>query len=136
MGVPTFDIETVGWSIPISVGFYSGFDYYEFIKESEEDDVIWRFLEFIRDHFAGIKLYAHCAAKFDNKFILSTLCQREEVVTLEAGLAKLKWNAPNISFEDSYLLIPMSLKRMNTMFGVEEKGTWPHKEGLKPVCFS
>ena len=131
MGVPVFDIETTGWSLPISVGFYTGEDYYEFMRESESDDVIWRFLTFLKQ-FPGIKLYAHCAAKFDNKFILHSLCQHDEKISLEAGLAKLKWVEPNISFEDSYLLVPMSLEKACKLFEVGEKGEWKHDLGLKP----
>lgn len=130
--VPTFDIECVGWVNPIAVGFFDGFTYHEFVRESEEDDPIWRFLDYIREHFKGMKLYAHCAAKYDNKFILSALCKKGEVVIPEAGLARLRWKGPNIYFEDSYLLLPMSLKRMTQMFSVEEKGEWDHSKDLKP----
>ena len=132
MGIPVFDIECVGWDNPIAVGFYDGYNYTEFMKENEEDDVIWRFLTHLKAHFRGIKLYAHCASKFDSKFILSSLCQHNEVVVPEAGFIRLRWKKPNITFEDSYLLLPMSLKNMNKMFGVEEKGRWPHAKNLRP----
>lgn len=132
IGLPTFDIETTGWVTPTAVGFFDGYSYHEFIKENKEDDVIWRFLTTLGEHFQGIKLYAHCASKFDNKFILSSLCQHGEEALLEAGLIRLRWKGPNITFEDSYPLIPLSLKRANIMFGVEEKKEWDHEKGLSP----
>lgn len=75
---------------------------------------------------------AHYAARFDNKFILKSLHTHGEPIKLEAGLAKLTWVKPNIIFEDSYLLIPFSLRKAAKMFGVQEKGEWPHELGLKP----
>jgi len=130
--IPTFDIETVSWKIPISVGFFDGYNYHEFIKESEDDDVIWKFLCFVRDNFPGIKIFAHCASHFDNKFLLAALSEREENISLEAGLAKLTWLGPKVTFMDSYLLVPMSLRRMGEMFGVGEKEMWDHESTQNP----
>lgn len=131
-GLPVFDIEAVNWTVPIAVGFFDGYNYREFIKKKEDDDIIWEFLSYLKENCKGIKLYAHCASKFDNKFILASLCKHGEVVGLEMGLIKLRWKGPKITFEDSYLLVPMSLSKMNKMFGVEEKGVWEHDKGLKP----
>lgn len=131
-GLPTFDIESVNWINPIAVGFYDGYNYHEFIRKSEEEDIIWEFLTYLKENCKGIKLYAHCASKYDSKFILSSLCQRKEVVRLELGLIRLRWVEPNITFEDSYLLCPMSLSKLNKMFEVEEKGEWKHEKHLKP----
>ncbi|KKN01446.1 hypothetical protein LCGC14_1127720 [marine sediment metagenome] len=130
--IPVFDIESVGWVNPIAVGFFDGFEYREFIRENEEDDVIWRFLCHLKDHHKGIKIYAHCASKFDSKFILSSLHKHGQTAVPEAGMIRLRWKEPNICFEDSYLLLPMSLKRINVMFGVEEKGEWTKKFDVKP----
>jgi len=131
-GLPVFDIESIGWVHPIAVGFFDGYSYIEFIKTSEGTDVIWDFLSYLKENFRGGKLYAHCASKFDNKFLLASLCQHNEVVKLEAGLMRLRWKEPNITFEDSYPIVPMSLSKMNKMFGVEEKGEWEHEKGLSP----
>lgn len=131
-GIPVFDIECVNWTTPIAVGFFDGYDYYEFIRESERDDVIWRFLVFLSEKFQNGRVYAHCASKFDNYFILASLYKHGEVAIPEAGLIRLRWKAPNICFEDSYLIAPMSLSALNKMLEVEEKGVWKHEEGLVP----
>jgi hypothetical protein len=131
-GLPTYDLECINWTIPIAVGFYDGYNYHEFLKETEDDDVIWRFLCFLRENFKGIKLYAHCGSKFDAKFILNSLTRHGEVVDLRMGLIRLKWEKPNITFEDSYLLLPMKLSNINRLFGVEEKKDWKHEDTVEP----
>jgi hypothetical protein len=131
-GIPVYDIECIQWTIPIAVGFYDGYNYHEFIKESENDDVIWRFLCYLKESFQGIKLYAHCGSKFDSKFVLDSLCKHGEVVSLEAGFIRLKWKGANITFEDSYLILPMKLSRATKIFGVEEKKVWKHEETVEP----
>lgn len=131
-GLPTFDIESVGWVNPIAVGFYDGYNYHEFIRADEGDDVIWRFLCFLKEGFQGGRAYAHCASKFDNYFILSSLYKHGEVAIPEAGLIRLRWKGPNICFEDSYLIAPMSLAALNKMFDVEDKGIWEHEKELTP----
>jgi hypothetical protein len=129
--IPTFDIESVGWTYPISIGFFSGDEYYEFVRKDESDDVVWRFLTFLRQ-FEGIKLFAHCASRYDNLFILQTLCKYEEPLELKAGTAQLHWTGPNITFEDSYLLAPMKLSKLNEMLGVREKEVWDHTQKERP----
>ena len=46
--VPTYDIEAMDWVNPIAVGLFDGLNYREFLKTSEEDDVIWKFLEYLK----------------------------------------------------------------------------------------
>jgi len=130
--LPTFDIEAVNWTTPIAVGLYDGETYFEFIKKDEQDDIIWRFLEYLRDNYKGIKLYAHYAARYDNKLILSSLCNHNERVSLEVGLVRLKWEPYDIYFEDSYPLLTMPLREATKLFEVTSKGTWDHEAGLSP----
>lgn len=131
MGIPTWDLEAIGWSVPISIGFFDGYRYYEFLKQDEEDDLVWRFLTFLRQ-FSGIKLFAHCGGRYDHKFLLHTLCRRGEAIKLEAGMGRLRWLEPNIVFEDSYLLAPMRLAKLTQMLGVETKEEWDHSQTLNP----
>jgi len=131
-GIPVYDIETLGWVNPVAVGFYSGEEYFEFFKTGEDHDVIWEFLCFLRDNFAGIKLYAHNAVHFDNKFILHTLTRHKEKVQFSAGIARLTWSAPDIDFEDSYLVIGRSLNNCCQAFSVPQKLQWDHDETQNP----
>ena len=101
-------------------------------KNLLEEDIIWKFLCYLKENRRGIKLYAHCAAQYDNKFILSSLCDHDQVIILEAGLAKLKWVDADISFEDSYLLLPSSLSKIAQAMKLPSKGIWDHNLGLKP----
>jgi len=131
MALPTWDIEAIGWSTPISVGFFDGEVYHEFLKRDAQDDVVWRFLQFLQK-YGGIKLFAHCGSKYDHKFVLKSLCEHNQKVELIAGMGKLKWVEPNIIFEDSYLLAPMSLAKLTKMLGVDPKLEWDHSQNLNP----
>ena len=71
--IPTFDVECREWVLPIAVGLYYKGEYREFLKISDAHDPIWEFLEYLRTNCKGIKLYAHSAATFDNRFILDSL---------------------------------------------------------------
>lgn len=132
VGIPVWDLESLNWVTPVAIGFYDGLTYKDFVLENEEDDILWRFLCYLRDHYAGIKLFAHFASKYDNKFVLATLRRHDEKVKLEAGFLRLRWVGPNILFEDSFSLCPMALEKMSRMFGVEEKGKWDHTKTKKP----
>ena len=129
--VPTFDIEAVQWTQPIAVGFFDGREYHEFLKINEECDVIWEFLKFIKK-YEGIKVYAHNAAGYDNKFILDSLTKHDQIVRFVAGLGALIWIGPNISFEDSYLLLSRKLSVCCEALGVSQKLEWRHDETKNP----
>ena len=130
--IPVYDLEALNWTDIIAVGFYDGKDYHEFLRMSDEDDVIWRFLEYLRDNFEGIKLYAHNAARYDAKFILAKLQEKGCPVRLEAGLYRLVWLKPRISFEDSYVSLPGSLKHLSEALGASRKLTWDYEETSYP----
>jgi len=126
LSVPTFDIESLEWVNPIAVGFYSGEEYYEFLKAGDEVDVIWEFLKFLGKSYTGLKVYAHNAAGYDNKFILDCLSRHDQEVNFAAGMGKLVWVGPNISFEDSYLLLGRNLATCCVAFDVPRKLEWKH----------
>jgi len=129
--VPTFDIEAVEWVKPIAVGFFDGKEYHEFLKVSEECDPIWEFLKFI-SKYEGIKVYAHNAAGYDNKFILDSLTKHNQTVKFVAGLGALVWKGPDVSFEDSYLLLSRKLAVCCEALEVSHKLEWKHDETKNP----
>lgn len=126
--IPTYDLEALEWTEIIAVGFFDGTDYHEFIKTFDEDDVVWKFLQFLETNCKGIKLYAHNAAKYDAKFILAKLQEKGYPVRLDAGLARLVWLKPRITFEDSYVALPGSLRSLSEGFEVSRKLEWEHGE--------
>jgi len=126
--VPTYDIEAMDWVNPIAVGLFDGINYREFLKTSDEDDVIWKFLEHLRDNLKGIRLYAHNAAKYDAKFILAKLQEKREPIRMEAGLFRLVWLRARVTFEDSYVALPGSLRVLSEGFGVSQKLEWGHED--------
>ena len=126
MGTSVFDIETMGCDTPIALGFFDGENYREFLKVSDDCDVVWEFLDFLQIDFPGIKLYAHNAANMDNLFVLQTLHKHKQKVKFVAGLGRLVWVEPNITFEDSFLVIPRSLRACCEAFDVDRKLHWDH----------
>lgn len=130
--MPVFDIEAVSWVFPTAVGLYVDEEYTEFLKKSEDYDVVWEFLQYLGEHYPGYKLYAHNASNYDNKFILQTLIKHNQKVSFPAGLAKLVWTEKDISFEDSFLLVGRSLESTCIAFDVPRKLEWDHKETENP----
>ena len=130
MGVPVFDLEAYDWTEIVAVGFYPGgkAEYLEFLKISDDCDPVWEFLSYIRDMYPGMRLFAHNAANYDNKFILNCLIKHDQKVRLEGGTSKLVWTDPQISFEDSYLLLGRGLASVCTAFEVPRKLFWDHNE--------
>jgi len=128
----TFDIETLGWDNPIAVGVFDGNKYKDFLKLEEDQDVIWEFLEYVRDNIGPVRLYAHNAAHFDNRFILDCLVRHRQRVSIEGGLGVLRWTDTEITFRDSYQLLRTSLEKACIIFGVEEKLSWDHSS-TRPI---
>jgi len=127
-GIPVYDIECLNWTYPVAVGLYDGTTYHEFIRQSEEDDPVWRFLLYIQENLKGIKLYAHNAARYDSKFLLAKFQEKKEPVRLEAGLFRLTWLKPRITFEDSSAVLPGKLRDLSEGFGLLHKLDWAHDE--------
>ncbi len=127
MSVPVFDIEAMNWVFPIAVGYFVEDEYHEVLKIDEDCDVIWEFLKEL-SKYRGVRLYAHNAANYDNRFILDSLVKHNQAVRLQAGLGKLEWVEPGISFEDSYLILGRNLAACCEAFGVDRKLEWEHSE--------
>ena len=102
--VHTFDIETLGWTEPIAVGLFDGSNYKDFLKTTEDSDVIWTFLKYVQERYSKTTLHAHNSSNFDNKFILECLIRHNQTIDMNAGLGSLKWIEAKITFRDTYLL--------------------------------
>jgi len=127
-GIATFDIEAVAWDQPIAVGFYDGEKYFEFLKINEDHDVIGSFLDFLKVNYQGIRIYAHNAGEYDNKFILQSLHRRGQRVAMSLGQARLEWLGLHITFEDSYLMLSRRLSAICYAFNIPMKLDWDHSQ--------
>lgn len=133
MAICTFDIETLGWDYPLAVGFYNGNGHYwDFLRKSDSDDVIWRFLQWLGETFPGAIVYGHYARNFDNKFLLESLISHGQTIGVQMGLGSLKWEEGKIRFIDSNLLLKLSLDKACKAFGIEQKLQWNHNR-TKPI---
>jgi hypothetical protein len=124
--IPTFDIEATDWTNPIAVGLFDGETYRDFLKEDKDTDVIWDFLQYLGKNCEGYHFYAHNASGYDNRFLLSCLIKHGQKVRLETGLGRLVWVAPDISFEDSFLVVGLNLAALCKAFRVPRKLEWDH----------
>ncbi len=124
--IPTFDIEVVNWVEPVAVGFFDGNEYHEFLKIADDHNPVIDFLEFLGDHCRGVKLFAHNAASFDNKFILNGLHHLDQRVRFEGGMSRIIWVEKKIAFEDSYVLLGRNLAAVCEAFDVPRKLEWDH----------
>ena len=126
--VHTFDIETLGWSDPIAVGVFDGRVYKDFLKDSDNTDVIWTFLQYAKENFGGATLHAHNSSNFDNKFILECLIKHNQTIDMMAGLGSLRWKEAKLVFTDTRLLLRTSLDRACEAFDVPKKLDWKHAD--------
>ena len=126
--IHTFDIETLGWTEPIAVGFFDGSIYRDFLKRSEDEDVIWTFLTFIQKHYSSMTVHAHNCTNFDNKFILECLIKHKQTIDMVAGLGSLKWIEAKITFRDTRLLLRTSLEKACEAFDIDRKLDWNHSK--------
>lgn len=102
-GYSTYRFETLGREdliIPVAVGYYDANtrEYFEFLRMREEDDVLWRFLCFLKERHkrstSPIDLHAHLGSETENKLILDTILSHEDDTWRlpYGGTLKISWN--------------------------------------------
>jgi len=126
--IATYDIETLNMSVPIAVGFFDGKKYFNYLKTNEEADPVWEFLSHLKEDYQGHKVYAHNAVNFDNRFILDSLVKHSERVSFPAGTARIYWPSADVTFEDSYLMLGVGLRKACKAFNLDEKRNWDHEK--------
>ena len=115
--LPTFDLNIVGNDEVGRIGFYDGKEYIEFIKEGEDDDVVWRFLQEVK--LLKVKVvYSQEAQYCGNKFILDCLMRHEQRIVANSALMSVKWENASVHFKDSNSLLKMDLKDACILFNV------------------
>ena len=127
-GVPTLGM-TIGYigdndpTSPAVLGFFTGAtdQYFEFVREHEDDDIIWRFLDFLRNTYPGITIYSHNGVDNEHKFLINALVHRGEKIRFMGGTSKIEWDEPSITFIDSYSVMAMGISKMTRAMNVTRK---------------
>ena len=95
---------------------------------------VYNFFDFVsEDVIHGSTFFAHNAGKYDSIFIEKYMFERKKLhcKKIQQGLRlmQLYYEQIDVTFKDSLLFIPTSLRSMSKDFGVKEfkKGFFPHK---------
>jgi DNA polymerase type B, organellar and viral len=131
------DIETrnlKGELIPYAVCLYDGKEsksWYLLDYKDSEEMLISSIKYIMKRKYQGYKVYFHNFSNFDGIYyirLLTTLSDNikpiikdNDIIDIILKFAKKN----NISFRDSYLMLPASLRNLATAFKVEDKGYFP-----------
>jgi hypothetical protein len=136
----TFDIETRvqdNEHIPYAICYYDGINkYYFYVTEfKDHNHMIYTVLSsLLKPKYSGYNVYVHNLSNFDGIFLLNNLANimNEDVViypVLRDGNfinIKIKYGKNskyNLSFRDSYLLLPLGLHKLSKQFNVTQAKT-------------
>ena len=134
----TMDIETRlinNVITPYSICFFDGFKNISFYDTDYIDskDMLFNAISFImKRKYHGYKIYVHNLSNFDGIFILKILASIPDSnlkpIIKDGKMIELKlsFSKYNISFRDSFLMLPSSLKNLAIQFKVENKGIFPY----------
>lgn len=130
----TFDIETINWIEPYSLGFYDEQE----CKVFKGRDCVKQFLDnFLRRKYAGFTLFAHNGGKFDFSFILDEITKYKEEFKIEpmrAGsrIIQIKFSKQKRTWilRDSMAIFNrFSLRKLTNNFKVNTlKGDFDHNK--------
>jgi hypothetical protein len=136
----TMDIETMkinGELIPYCVCIYNKKNKKEKISFyltdfNNSEDMLIQAIKFImKRKFNGFKVYFHNFSNFDGVFflkILVNLATKIDPLINDGDFINIQFNFDKryrLSFRDSYLMLPASLKKICKSFNVIEKGIFP-----------
>jgi len=143
-----FDIETIYWIEPYSIGLYDNARMITF----DGKNCIEEFLNaFLVHRYRGFTAYAHNGGKFDFSFILKELvqkkyCEKYQIKPMRAGARIIQIEISSFAdkmrngkikkeivqtwtLRDSYAMLPFALKKLTTNFDVaNKKGDFDHKK--------
>lgn len=142
----TFDIETIdndNIKVPYCVSIYDGSNYKSFylsdFKNSDEM-LVTAISYLLKRSYNGYKVYIHNLSHFDGIFLFRILSNYQNckfTPVLKDGKMislRLSWKPSpsslkvySIEFKDSYLMLPISLKKLAKAFNIEDKGIFPYK---------
>jgi len=143
----TFDIETIKVNnklIPYLICAFNGTNYITSFNDNVYElfsNFIKQLLTFIKSDNKTMTVYAHNFSKFDGVLLLNHLLPFGEVepllfngkiisikltILIEGDSELTKYNGKTIIFKDSYLLLPVSLRKLALTYKTtENKGIFP-----------
>jgi hypothetical protein len=134
----TMDIETVnkkGVLKAYCVCLYDGKDKHSFFLTDfdNSNEMIEASVKFLmKRKYNNYRVYLHNFSNFDSVFLVNSLHKLTKY-TLKPSrrngkLIDIQFKFGNYSlyFRDSYLLLPLSLRKLAISFGVDQKGVFPH----------
>jgi hypothetical protein len=147
----TLDIETMMFKksdtenklIPYCISYYDGLKFKSFYLSDYKDSdtmIIECLKSLMIRKYLGYKVYIHNFSKFDGIFLLKNIIslfpnvepiiKDDQLINIKCNFGPLNKNLKpkyNISFRDSLLTLPSSLKNLAVNFNVENKGLFPYK---------
>ena len=128
----TWDLETIsdeqtGKTTPYALGIYTGSSYYEFYKETKEDDIFNKFVDFIDNIKQETIFYAHNSGKFDSVILINVLLQKFNInkfLDSNGRIINISFRNKKkcyISFRDSINFICFSLSNACDAFKTKTK---------------
>lgn len=140
----TADIETLkledGSLMPYAIGYYTGETIKKYFltdfNQDAQEMIYTMFKSILISKYHTYTIYFHNFGKFDAFFIVNTLRNKFQnsikIIENNKQLISIKIIYGNknyyIKFFDSYLLLPLSLRKLANTFNVEtKKGNFPHK---------
>lgn len=136
----TMDLETRVLNSKMEVfhiAIYDGKTFFNFnLKDftSSEEMLKASILSLLIRKYHGYKVYLHNFSNFDGVFLLkqiANLTSKVDIIMKDNKIISLKINYGennyNITFRDSFLLLPSSLRKLATSFNVEDKLNFPFK---------
>lgn len=135
----TMDLETRAIQGKMEVYHISIFDgnkintFYLSDYKNSEDLLKNSLLSIMTRKYNGYKVYLHNFSNFDSVFLLkviSSLSNNINIIMKDSKIINLQYkfgdNKYSISFRDSFLLLPSSLRNLAISFNVEEKLIFPY----------
>jgi hypothetical protein len=137
----TLDIETQSINnvmTPYCISFFDGKNFKSFYLsdyKNSQEMLIFTINSLLKRKYNGYKIYVHNLSNFDGIFLLKILSSIDNIkvhpILKDGKMINIKMsydniNAYQITFRDSYLILPSSLNKLARQFNVTNKGIFPY----------
>jgi hypothetical protein len=125
MEYSVFDIETKGWDKIYAIGIYDGVNLKIFTEKQKNND---GYIEWLLDNLKdGDIVYAHNGGRFDFLFVIEYMKNNKikpfnfNLIHGSVAMFTIKYKDKRITFKDSMLILPFSLRQLTNDFDVKHK---------------